>query len=110
MSEYSFQRIIPNRGPTLEFNGKIIGEMTTFEDGKASWNEDTLWETPASKWILEVRKCSDHVGHEDMVDVYVFEQADDLERKIAVLDALKWVYPAQDWAKRMGWKLVKRID
>lgn len=110
MEGFTPQRIRQNRGPTLEFDGRLISDMSTHQAGKMSWNENALWETPGGKWILEIRKCSDREGQQDFATAVVFDQDHDLERKIAVMDALEWVFPAQHWAKRMGWNLVKRID
>lgn len=110
MDDFNPIRIKQNRGPTLEFDGRLIAEMSTFREGKSAWNENALWETPSGKWVLEIRQCSDREGQMDFVDAHVFDQADMGERQIAVMDALNWEFGVQRWAKKMGWELARRVD
>lgn len=111
MTDYEPQIIKQNRGPRIEFDGRMIGEMSTRSDGDLHWIENTLWETPSGKWVLEIRKCSDKEGQQDFAEAHVFDQADDMERKIAVVDALNWEFKAQQWVKKkLGWKLIRRVE
>lgn len=109
-SEFTPQKIVANKGPTLQFDGKLLIEYSTDpKKQKVRWTELRLWETPSGAWIMESVGCSDDEAQVDIFDAEVF-RGEVGERPIAVMDWLGWSYPARAIAKKMGWNLIVRVD
>lgn len=110
--EFTPQRVANTRGPTYKFNGKLLGDYSTNPDGrKDRWQEVELWETPAGAWVAVLKGCSDRGREQDIVSATVIEPGgSDLERRIAVLDAMDWTPAARRLAQSLGWKFIVEID
>lgn len=109
MTDHTSQRIVQNRGPIIEFDGREVDGYQTRQKG-AAWTEVTLWETRGGAWIVEVANCSDQDGHVDMIDAHVLDNPDMGERQIEAMDAMRWSGYAREMAKRLGWSLIRRVD
>lgn len=108
--EFTPQKIVANKGPTLQFDGNLLIEYSTDpKRQKVRWTEFRLWETPSGAWIMETVGCSDDEAQVDIFDAEVF-RGEVGERPIAVMDWLGWSYPARAIAKKLGWNLIVRID
>ena len=46
----------------LEFDGEIIAEDSSFEDGKNRWTEIRIYSTNTDRWVTEVKGCTNVKG------------------------------------------------
>ncbi len=110
--DYEAQRVVQQHGPTITFNGRLLGEYDTKGGGDDRWFECELWETAGGAYVAVTIAASDEPGREDYVSAVVIEAGgDENERRLAVAEAFKWAQGARTLlTKRLGWKLERVVD
>jgi hypothetical protein len=109
---FTRQSITATRGPTYQFDGRLLGEHSTNNNGKRSkWTEIRLWQTVSGKWIAESAGCSDEPGQVDIVDAAVINgDRDGTRMEFQAMDFWGWTSPAKALAKKLGWDLIVVVD
>lgn len=108
--EYETQRLHPSNGPSVVFQGRLLGEFRTGRGRASRWTEGELWETPDGNWIAVSIGASDEAGERDLVTVTVIPAGEcEFTRRCAAMDAFRWHDMARGMAKDLGWDLVTAV-
>lgn len=109
--EYTAQRISQDKGPTLNFSGKLVGEWThrhTEDDQR--WFDGEVWLTKGGAYIAVIYARSDREGERDLAYALAVEPSDDeFARRCEVMEFFNWRPHARAMAKKMDWKLERDI-
>lgn len=105
------QRVEQTRGPTLSFAGRLLGEFSTERPGADRWQEVELWLTPAASYVAVRVGATNLPGETNFITATVLEaDMSEVERRMAVMDAFEWSYPAIRLAKMLDWSLTIEVE
>lgn len=99
------QHVRPSFGPALRFIGRCIYEYEAERAVRQKYV--AVFETVGGALVAELHFL-DRDGHE-VSKAEAFDQADMLDRQIALMDFLGWSITARKMAKQMGWILERTI-
>ena len=103
---YEVVEIVQDRGPTIEFHGKLLGSAE-FDTRKGGRVEMELWQTRGGG-IVGI------ITHGDHVSAKAFDLGDyqgEMALRFAVMDFFAWDVRARSMVtKKLGWSLRKDVE
>lgn len=108
--EYERVEIVQNRGPTVEFSGKLLAETIFQTRGHKPLSILLqIYETAGGALIAASTSVPvNEVGGEDARVTVVPRQDDVQAMRFAVMDAFQWELRARSMMRKLGWSL--RMD
>lgn len=100
------------RGPTLEFNGTLLGEYETGRMDNGGWFEGELWQTEGGSYVAVAYLRFAHRDDDEGGRAVIVPPSDDeLARQAEVMNAFDWSPRARTMAReQLGWDLMQVVD
>jgi predicted RNase H-like HicB family nuclease len=110
-AEYENVEIVQDRGPAIEFSGRLLCE-TSFETRGGRPLEITLevWETRGGALVaVSSSTLPGESGREDARALVVPPHPNEQEMHFAVMDFYQWENRARSMVRKIGWKLRLKV-
>lgn len=111
--EYERIELVQDRGPTVEFTGKLLCETSFVTRGDDPLRYDLEIYQTAGGALVAARHVIRQQGREDpRTDLLVVEAQDDLlAMRLAVMDFFKWDLRARSMVRKaLGWSLKVEVE
>lgn len=114
MDDFTEQRMVQSRGPTIEFEGRLIAsDSFNLKSGHPSKMTMEIWETRGGALIALTRSESlddDPQWRPITIATVVEPGPDESERRFAIMDAFDWEDRARSMVrKQLKWRLVHHV-